>query len=165
MDFLGHRVSASGFTPPPSLVATVQKYPWPGMVKQLLAFLGVFSFYRRFVLAATKILQPLTDYTWGSPKATAAVEWTPPMETAFEAARSALGAAAQLAHPQQDQELALMVDASADHVIAALQQRSSLLAAWQPLAFFSKKLEPAQIRYNAFNRKPAFPAYVTSATC
>jgi hypothetical protein len=87
------------------------------------------------------------------------------METAFDTARSALGAAPLLAHPQQDQELALMVDASADHVIAALQQRSSLLAAWQPLAFFSKKLEPAQIRYNAFNRKPAFPAYVTSATC
>jgi hypothetical protein len=134
-------------------VATIQKYPWPGMVKQLLAFLGVFSFYRRFVLAATKILQPLTDYTWGSPKATAAVEWTPPMETAFEAARSALGAAAQLAHPQQDQELALMVDTSYDHVGAALQQQSSLSAAWQPLAFFSKKLEPAQRRYSAFDKE------------
>jgi hypothetical protein len=67
VDFLGHRVSASGFTPLPSRVATIQKYPWPGMVKQLLAFLGVFSFYRRFVLAATKILKPLTDYTLGSP--------------------------------------------------------------------------------------------------
>jgi hypothetical protein len=123
------------------------------MVKQLLAFLGVFSFYRRFVLAATKILQPLTDCTWGSPKATAAVEWTPPMETAFDATRSALGAAAQLANPQQNQELALMVDASDDHVGAALQQQSSLLAAWQPLAFFSKKLEPGQRRYSAFDRE------------
>jgi hypothetical protein len=37
------------------------------MVKQLLAFLGVFNFYRRFVPAAAKILQPLTNSTWGSP--------------------------------------------------------------------------------------------------
>ncbi len=165
MDFLGHRVSTSGFTPLPSQVAAIQKYPLLAMVKQLLAFLGVFNFYRRFVPAAAKFLRPLTNSTRGSPRAAAAFEWTLLMETAFDTARSALGAAPLLAHPQQDQELALMVDASADHVVAALQQRSSLLVAWQPLAFFSKKLEPAQIRYYAFNREPAFPAYVNSATC
>ncbi len=94
-------------------------------MKQLLAFLGVFNFYRRFVPAAAKILLPLTDSTRDSPKATAAVEWTPPMEAAFNAARTALGAAALMAHPQQGQELAVMVNASADHVGAALQQRCS----------------------------------------
>ncbi len=46
-----------------------------------------------------------------------------------------------------------MVDASADHVGAALQQRRSAVADWQPLAFFSKKLEPAQMRYSAFDRE------------
>ena len=46
-----------------------------------------------------------------------------------------------------------MVDASADHVGAALQQRRSVAADWQPLAFFSKKLEPAQMRYSAFDRE------------
>jgi hypothetical protein len=60
------------------------------------------------------------------------------METAFDTARSALGAAPLLAHPQQDQELALMVDASADHVIAALQQRSSLLRRGSHLLFSQK---------------------------
>jgi len=119
VDFLGHRVSASGFAPLPSRVAAIQKYPRPTTVKQLLAFLGVFNFYRRFVPAAARILRPLTDSTRGSPKATAAVDWTPPMVAAFDAARTALGATALLAHPQQDQELALMVDASADHVGAA----------------------------------------------
>ncbi len=46
-----------------------------------------------------------------------------------------------------------MVDASADHVGAALQQRRSAAADWQPLAFFCKKLEPAQMRYSAFDRE------------
>ncbi len=100
-----------------------------------------------------KILRPLTDSTQGSPKATAAVDWTPPMVAAFDAARTALGAATLLAHPQKDQELTVMVDASADHVGAALQQRPSTAADWQPLAFFSKKLELAQMRYSAFDRE------------
>ncbi len=46
-----------------------------------------------------------------------------------------------------------MVDASADHVGAALQQRRSAAADWQSLAFFSKKLEPAQMQYSAFDRE------------
>jgi hypothetical protein len=71
VDFPGQRVSASSFAPLPSRVATIKKYPRPATVKQLLAFLGVFNFYRRFLPAAAKILRPLTDSTWGSPKATA----------------------------------------------------------------------------------------------
>ncbi len=74
------------------------------------------------------------------------------MVAAFDAARTALGVAALLAHPQQDQELAVMWDASADHVGTALHQRQSAAADW-PLTFFSKKLEPAQMWYSAFDRE------------
>jgi hypothetical protein len=105
------------------------------------------------VLAAPKILWPLTDSTWGSPKGTATLKRTPRKKVAFDAARTALGAATLLAHSQQDQELAVMVDASPDHVGAALQQRRSPAADWQPLAFFSTKLEPVQMRYSAFDRE------------
>jgi hypothetical protein len=60
------------------------------------------------------------------------------MVAAFDTARTALGSAALLAHPQQNQELAVMVDASADHVGAALQQRHSPAEDWQPLVFSLK---------------------------
>ncbi len=43
------------------------------------------------------------------------------------------------------------MDASADHVGTA--QRQSAAADWQPLAFFSKKLEQEQMSYSAFDRK------------
>jgi hypothetical protein len=66
------------------------KYPRLATVKQRLAFLGVFNCYRRLMPAAAKILRPLTDSTRGSPKATAAVDWTPLMVAAFDAARTAL---------------------------------------------------------------------------
>jgi RNase H-like domain found in reverse transcriptase/Integrase zinc binding domain len=56
-------------------------------------------------------------------------------------------------HPLPGAEISLFVDASADHVGAALQQRAASSDPWRPLGFFSKKLEPAQTRYSAFDRE------------
>jgi hypothetical protein len=71
-----------------------------------LAFLGVVNFYHRFIPAAVKILQPLTDSLKGGLKATASVEWTSEMERAFIDAKEALCKATLLAHSQQGWELA-----------------------------------------------------------
>ena len=46
-----------------------------------------------------------------------------------------------------------MVDASAEHVGAALQQRTSPAAPWEPLGFFSRKLDSAQVHYSAYDRE------------
>jgi hypothetical protein len=75
------------------------------------------------------------------------------MQSAFLAAKNALNAATCLAFPRRQAELALMVDASADHVGAVLQQRVTPMAAWEPQGFFSKKLDPAQTRYLAYDRE------------
>jgi hypothetical protein len=83
------------------------------------------NFYRRFAGDAARLLRPLTDALKGSPKPTANLDRSPAMEGAFWAAKAALAAAAELAHPQHGAELALMVDASAEHMGAVLQQRLS----------------------------------------
>ena len=44
-------------------------------------------------------------------------------------------------------------DVSVSHVGVALQQWSSLQAAWQPFGFFSAKLDPAQLNYSTFDRE------------
>jgi cleavage and polyadenylation specificity factor subunit 1 len=124
VQFLGHHVTAEGIQPFPERVAEVRDHPKPSTVKQLQAFLRVVNFYRRFVPAAAKILQPLMDLLKGGLKATAAVAWTSDMEKAFADAKAALCKTALLAHSQQGWELALMVDASSDCLGAALQQSS-----------------------------------------
>jgi hypothetical protein len=57
------------------------------------------------MLAATKILQPLTDLLKGGLKATAAVEWTLEltleMEKPFADAKASLFKTALLPHPEQ----------------------------------------------------------------
>ncbi len=153
IDFLGHLVNAAGITPLPGRVAAIATHPRPVTVKDLQNFLGVINFYRKFVPAAAEMLRPLTDALKNSPAAKAVIEWTAERRAAFQAARSALGNATHLAYPKQEAEIALMVDASANHVGAALQQRASPAAPWEPLGFFSKKLDPAQTRYSAYDRE------------
>jgi hypothetical protein len=153
VEFLGHQVSAKGALPLQGNVKAILDFPQPQLVKQLQGFLGSVNFYRRFLPGAAKFLKPLTDSLKGSPKPAALVQWSPEMVEAFKTAETAVATATYLVHPSPGAEICLMVDASADHVGAALQQRSSPSAGWQPLGFFSKKLDAAQMKYSAFDRE------------
>jgi hypothetical protein len=65
--------------------------------------------------------------------------------------RQMLASATRLAHPAQAAKLSLAVDASAAHIGACLQQRGPGSPGCEPLGFFSRKLEPAQVKYLAFD--------------
>ena len=153
VEYLGHSVSAAGVVPLPSNVAAVANHPPPNTIKELQGFLGMVNFYRRFIPSAAAVLLPLTDCLKGGKKGPEKVQWSPALELAFIAAKEALARAACLAHPAATAELELAVDASATHVGAALQQRSSPSTPWQPLGFYSSKLSPAAQKYSAFDRE------------
>ena len=158
LDFLGHNISAQGSRPLRDKVAAIAQHPQPGTVKELQQFLGMINFYRKFMPGAAKLLCPLTDALKGGPPPTAALQWTPQMLAAFAAAKEALSSATWLAHPVAAAELSLVCDASSTHVGAVIQQRFCSAAAWQPLGFFSQKLDKAQLSYSAFDRE-LFAAY------
>jgi transposase InsO family protein len=152
LEFLGHQVSAAGVAPLASRIEAVKNFPRPRTVQQLQAFLGLINFYRRFIPAAAAILRPLTDALCGSPKGTAAVQWSAAMTAAFAAAKAALGRAALLDHPAEGADISLVTDASSAAIGAVLQQRRRG-GHWRPLGFFSRKLSAAESRYSAFDRE------------
>jgi hypothetical protein len=152
VDFLGHRLTAKGISPLPSRVQAIANFPQPPTVKHLQAFLGLFNFYRRFIPAAAKIVQPLTRALRGGPKGSTPLVWLAAMRDTFSAARQALSSLAVLVHPAPGAELSLVTDASATHVGAAIQQRRPGQA-WRPLGFFSAQLDKAQVGYSAFDRE------------
>jgi hypothetical protein len=152
VDFLGHRLSASGIGPLPSRVQAIAEFPRPATVKQLQAFLGLFNFYHQFIPAAAKVVLPLTRALRGGPKGTTTLAWTPAMAAAFLAARGALSSSAVLAHPAAGAEISLVTDASAMHVGAVVQQRRQGRA-WRPLGFFSAQLNKAEANYSTFDRE------------
>jgi len=153
LDFLGHKISASGARPLESQVAAVQDFPQPGTIKEMQAFLGLVNFYRRFIPGAAGILLPLTSSLRGGVGGHTPVPWTTDMLLAFANIKQSLASAVSLAHPAADAVLVLVVDASATHVGAALQQQRPGDSGWEPLGFFSKKLESPQLVHSAFDRE------------
>ncbi len=106
------------------------------------------NYYQRFVPNMAMVLQPLNEKLNAK---TTALEWDEEADNAFETAKSALRDATMLVHPRLDADTNIVVDASATAVGCILQQKIN--DTWQPLAFYSRKLKPAETRHSAFDRE------------
>ncbi|BHF64597.1 hypothetical protein SprV_0200760300 [Sparganum proliferum] len=148
LDFLGHHVDAQGLRLLSSKVEAIRDFPLPTSKRQLQRFLGMVSFYRRFLPNCADLMLPLTNMLSG-PKGL--LELTGEALTAFERIKNSPADDTLLTHPAPEAQLSLMVDASTVAVGAVLQQH--LAGSTQPLAFFSKKLLPAETRYSTFGRE------------
>ncbi len=127
--------------PLPSHVAAIQEFPRPSIIKELQAFLGMVNFYRRFLPSIGRTLRPLTDALCGGRKGADRLEWSAAMDAAFAAAKQSLLTATHLAHLTVGAELSVVVDASATHVGACLQQRLPGKKAWQPLGYLQIQIQ------------------------
>jgi hypothetical protein len=143
VEFLGHHITAEGAEPLQQKVTAIVEFQRPQDAKGMQRFLGMINFYRRFIQGAAGILRLLTDALRGKPRGR--VIWTAAMGAAFQAAKDSLCAASRLAHPDPEAEVNLVTDASNSAVGAVLQQRVAV--GWQPLAFFGKTLDSAQLNY------------------
>ncbi|KAK7877067.1 hypothetical protein WMY93_032222 [Mugilogobius chulae] len=150
IEFLGHRVSPQGAFPLPAKVEAVSLFPRPLSVKPLQEFLGMVNFYNRFIPRAAHLMHPLYEALRGK-KRNQEIEWTLERVQAFEDAKKALANAALLAHPCPLAPVALTTDAS-DYAVGAVCEQW-VNGAWQPLAFFSRKLRDAEKKYSTFDRE------------
>lgn len=150
--FLGYKVNADGIQPLEDRVKVIQQFPPPKTVKGLRRFLGMINFYRRFIPNAAQNQAPLHSMLTGTKiKGSHPVQWTPTLLQAFHDCKSSLSNATLLHHPVNDAPLAIFTDASSTTIGAVLQQKIN--GEWQPLAFFSKKLNAAQCKYSAYDRE------------
>jgi cleavage and polyadenylation specificity factor subunit 1 len=148
--FLGYKVSAEGSRPLEQRVAHLQDCPPPKTISQLRRFLGMLNFYRRFLLQAAATQAPLHDVLSGPRvKGSQPIAQTPELYKAFDECKASLPRATLLVHPEPSLQLTLVTDASITAMGAVLQQRVN--NARQALAFFSKKLNPTQQKYSAYD--------------
>ncbi|BHF83927.1 hypothetical protein SprV_0902707600 [Sparganum proliferum] len=148
LEFLGHQVDSEGLRSLPSKVDAVRNFPPPTSKRQLQRFLGMVNFYRRFLPNCADLMLPLTNLLSGPQ---GPLELRGHALTAFERIKTSLADATLLTHPAPEAPLSLMVDASTVAVGAVLQQHIN--NSTRPLAFFSKKLSPAETRYSTFGRE------------
>ena len=79
MEYFGFRVSGEGIIADPKKIEAVQNYPTPADVKQVRSFLGLASYYRRFIPNFSVIARPLYALT----KKDAVFVWCDFCEEAF----------------------------------------------------------------------------------
>ncbi|KRX57493.1 Retrovirus-related Pol polyprotein from transposon [Trichinella sp. T9] len=129
-------------------VEAIRRFRQPTTIHELRQFLGCVNFYRRFIPRAATLLAPLERLT-SSHDSHNKLKLPEDAVNAFDEVKEALANATLLSHPQEGAALSLVVDAS-DHA-AALQQRHK--GRWSPLAFFSRRFQPREMRYSAFGRE------------
>ena len=112
--YLGHVISTEGIRPDPSKTDKVKSFPVPHDVTTLRQFIGLASYYRKFVPGFAKIAAPLL-------KKDAPFNWTPACDEAFCKLKGFLATAPVLAYPRfgDDKEFILETDASAMGLVSA----------------------------------------------
>ena len=113
--FLGHVVSEQGFHMDPEKTQHMQDWLTPKSAKEVYSFLGLCSYYRRFIAGFAKMARPLHTLT---EKRTTFV-WDTACEAAFSQLKEALTTAPVLSYPKLKRQFILDTDAS-DHAVGAV---------------------------------------------
>ena len=159
LSFLGHHVCAEGISPLPSAVDAIGNFVKPEKQRALRRYLGMVNYYHRCIPHCAAKLTPLNNlltaanegHTRLSPKSNFDLKWNKNAESAFSESKQILANATLLVHPDSTAQINITCGASDVAVGGVLQQ--FLNGMWQPLSFFSKKLNPAETRYSAFDRE------------
>ena len=132
--FLGHVVSSEGLATDPSKITAVADWPTPKTARDVRSFLGLASYYRRFVESFSSIARPLNalyqqvheKYTkdrHSGERRPLGELWTDKCQTAFLQLKMALTSAPVLAHPDFTQRFIIEVDSSLQGLGAVLSQK------------------------------------------
>ena len=141
IDYLGHVISAKGLKPNPKLTEVVQQFPVPKDIKGVRQFLGLSSYYRRFVPSFAKIAQPLYALT----RKEVPFQWMPSCQDSFLTLKKCLTEPPVLAYPDFNLDFYLETDASAAGLGAVLSQKYN--DRLHPIAYASRSLSPAEKNY------------------
>ena len=117
--YLGHMIDQHGLHPLQEKVRAVQDAPAPKNVSELKSFLGLLTYYSKFLPNMAHMLAPLykllrKDFRW---------RWTETEKKAFQAAIDLLTSSSLLVHFNPELDLILMCDASSYGVGAVLAHR------------------------------------------
>ena len=149
VSYLGHRIDATGLHPLPDKVHAVNKdVPTPKSVHELRSYLGILTYYSKFLPNLSSTLYPLykllkKDVPW---------TWGPQQVKAFAASKDLLTSKRLLAHYDSTQDLTLACDASGYGLGVVLAHKASD-GSEKPIGYASRTLTPAERNYSQLEKE------------
>ena len=139
--FLGHLVSDEGVSTDPAKISAVRDWPVPTCEGELRSFIGLCSYYRRFVKSFATIAAPLHNLLGKNVK----FEWSSACQQAFQQLKDALTSSPILQYPDPSKPFILDCDASNSGVGSVLSQKKDDQEF--VVAYFSQKFSEPERNY------------------
>ena len=143
MEYLGFWITREGIAPLKSKVETILNIEPPRTKKQLRRFNGLVNYYRDLWFKRSEVMTPLSALV--SPKTS--FKWTEQEQRAFDQMKKIISKETLLYYPDFNKEFHIHTDASKVALGAVISQDN------KPVAFYSRKLNPAQTRYTTTERE------------
>ena len=149
IEFLGHTLTQTGVKQQLGKTSAIVNWPPITSVAELRSFIGLASYYRKFIHGFAKIIAPLSDLLreghFISPLPA-------PAEKAFLELKRAMTSAPVLKYFDATHETQLWTDASGHAIGGALLQRDER-GALRPVGYYSRRLSPAEEKYSTYARE------------
>lgn len=146
--YLGHEVGQGKVSPKAAKVQAINDFKVPAHKKELMRFLGMTGFYRKFCSNFAHIAEPLTNLLAKNTK----FVWTESCQAAFENLKGVLTLEPVLMAADFGKPFKLVIDASDVGVGAALLQDDDE-GVEHPVIYFSKKLNKHQKNYSTIEKE------------
>ena len=147
VEYLGYTVGQGKVQPVNAKVKDIVKFPSPTNRKELLRFLGMSGYYRRFCKNFSAVALPLTRLLSKKVK----FSWNSHCEEAFKKIKEMLINAPILRIPDYEKAFKLYVDASHDGIGGVLMQEHEGID--HPVCYYSKKLLCYQVSYSTIEKE------------
>jgi RNase H-like domain found in reverse transcriptase/Integrase zinc binding domain/Reverse transcriptase (RNA-dependent DNA polymerase) len=143
LEYLGYWITRDGIKPLPDKVKAILAIDAPRNRKELRSFIGIINYYRDMWVRRSHVLAPLASLTSNKAK----WSWGPQQEVAFQTAKKIIAREVMLAYPDFNKPFEIHTDASHYQLGSVISQDG------KPIAFYSRKLNPAQTCYTTTERE------------
>ncbi|GKC00466.1 putative reverse transcriptase domain-containing protein [Tanacetum coccineum] len=124
VQFLGHVIDSQGIHVDPAKIKSIKYWASPKTATEIHQFLGLASYYRRFIKGFSKIAKLMTKLTQKKVK----FDWGDKEETTFQLIKHKLCSAPILALPEGSENFIVCCDASIKGLGIVLMQREKVIA-------------------------------------
>ena len=149
-------IDTNGIRPDPKKVEAIRSLPVPTCVREVRSFIGMSSYYRRFIPNFSEIAEPIIALT----KKHAHYKWTHVHQKAFDYLKESLSVVPLLAYPDPNKSYTLYTDASGTCIGACLTQACETnegalpnVPNEKPIYYLSHKLSKTQCKWSTVEKE------------